>query len=213
MAGRATPLNVNDILELSLVCSQAEQIGLNVLGYRVTFQTGAGESMENIGTELDLLIHNAYKAILANTAEYYGSMIRRVWPTKTAYATTNLNRGDGTAGDEALPRQAAGMFTKTTGLPGPAGRGRFYASFPAEDDNDPDGIPTAGYMVNLGTLAGILATTRTFGVAPDTTTVAPVILDRLAYPGSLAWDFATARQKWATHRSRGSYGRANSLPF
>lgn len=213
MAGPVIPLALNDVVEATVVCRFDEQIALNVLGYKATAIVGVGVALDAFVTQLDAAIAAAYKDLMCNVAEYYGVMARVVAPVKTIYVSTKVTQGDGVAGADPLPRQCCGMFTKLTSHAGPSGRGRMYVPFPAQLDCDIDTNPTVGYMVRLGTLAGILASPQAVVVGADSMTLSPCLLNPPAYAAPFLWQFATARQKFATHRSRGSYGRANAVPF
>jgi hypothetical protein len=139
---------------------------------------------------------------------------RRVIPyvNKTNYIGLPKNVV-GTAGAQPLPRQTCGMFTKQTGFPGRTGRGRFYAAFPsASDQSLVNDLPTAGYMTRLGALAANTFAIQNLTNGASTCDAIPVLFSRVAPSTSYTLVGATARTKWATHRSRGDYGRPNLLP-
>lgn len=220
MAVPTIPVVDGDVCIASVVCYDQEQISINALGYLIGGSAGGGATLQSLATALDTAVFAAYIALLNNQAFYLGVSARKFVGNKLSLPnTTKVNTGAGTAGADAMPRQATGMFTKQSALPGPAGRGRVYVPFPAVLDNGATPIPTAGYMVRLGTLAGILAAPLAL-TGPGTATATPVII---RYPrpahvppitlATVVWSTATARQKWATQRRRGSYGRPNVLPF
>jgi hypothetical protein len=221
MAVPGIPVNALDIVVTNIYCQFAEQVSINRLGWLCTATAGLGITLRDVCTSLSALVGPTYKALLANNAMFYGVDARKFIGQKLSLANNDnsVNSGPGTAGADAQGRQVAGMFTKLGNIAGRTGRGRVYVPFPSTTDTDADGVPTAGYMVNLGTLAAQLFAVLNVAGA-GTGTLAPQLI---TYPrpthtppivlSSRAWTAATARQKWATHRSRGSYGRSNPLPF
>lgn len=220
MAAPAIPVANGDVVQVKVYCQATEQVSQNVLGYVVSGVLGGGITLQDIANDVDTAVEAAYKALIFNTAFYYGVEARKFVAGRLSLANfTKGNVGLGTAGAAGMGRQLAGMFTKQSLLPGLAGRGRFYAPFPASADTVDDGVPTAGYMLRLGVLAAILqAPVAVAGLG--TGLISPVLI---RYPrpaavppvtlGTTPWGFALARVKWATHRSRGSYGRPNAVPF
>lgn len=213
MPGVSTALALNDQIECRVVCIAGEQISINALHYKVTAVTGIACTTQDVATDIDSLVEVAYKALMGLPALYRGVECCRLFPTRSVYANEATNVGPGGAGADLLPRQTCGIFTKMSAVPGAAGRGRVYVPFPALVDDEGGGIPTAGYMTRLGTLAGILLSNVNIVVGVNTTTITPIIYHRGDPTTSVAWTFAAARNKWASQRSRGTYGRANSVPF
>lgn len=127
------------------------------------------------------------------------------------YFSTGVGFAGGLAGD-VLPTQTAGLITKRTAVPGRRGRGRAYIPFPTESYNDANGLPTNAYMTPAGALAFSISQSVLVGTLIDGNYLDPVILHRDT--GGTSDILATlARQKWATQRRRGSYGRPNVSPF
>lgn len=204
-----------DLLEVNVYCLQTNQISINRLHYTVTALTTPGVSVADCLPEIDTAIHAAYKDVLSSAAKYAGLSGRIVYPVlrKSTYDYNKTNAGDGTQGFNLMPRQVCGMFTKVSGVPGRKGRGRLYVPFPSTDAQAATGdFPTAGYMVNLGVLAAISFSLINVGVGASTCVLKPTLYHVADPSQSVFWVGATARRKWATHRSRGDYGKPNILP-
>lgn len=216
------PVVVNgDTVLLSVVCYDDEQVSINRFGYLISGVAGGTLTLQDCVDTLDAPASTQWKGMINNQATYRGVMGSLFIGNRlTPFRSTIANAGPGTAGADALPRQTCGMFTKVSAVPGPAGRGRVYVPFPAVADNGAGPIPNAGYMTRLGVMAGVLKAPLGVSVGPVTATMTPVIV-RYPRPSAtppvvfrtIPWADATARQKWATQRRRGSYGRPNVLPF
>lgn len=214
MGAPAVILAAGDILQARVCCYNTDQISLNVLGYKVVSLVGVpGVTLQDVVGQIDSDINGTYKSLMALTARYRGVGLRRLLAVPSLEYTAIGNDGIGTGGASLQGRQVTGMFTKVSGVIGPAGRGRVYVPFPDTDSSGPNGQPNAGYMVNLGILAGILQSTFGVTVGGSTVNMAPCILRRSALGSSLIWGAATARQRWATQKRRGDYGKTNVLPF
>lgn len=205
----------NDVLEIIAYTWMDSQLSMNRFHYACSTHGGVGVSLSTILNILSGFYKPVYQQVLCAVANYLGVSGRIISPS--ARKTTllwNKDKAIGLGGANPLPKQTAGMFTKVTGSPGRLGRGRSYIPFPSTADQSPGlDVPTAGYMTNLGLLAGVMAAQRVItGGGADTVTLDPV-LAHLGPPVTyLNWNTATARQKWATHRSRGDYGRFNPIP-
>lgn len=213
----ATPVLVvnGDLVEANIYCVQTNQVSINRVHYKVTALTAPGVSLADCVAAVDSAAVGNYKLLLSSAAGYSGVSGRIVFPVarKSLYSYTKISSGAGTAGFNLMPRQTCGMFTKVSGIPGPGGRGRMYVAFPSTADQDATGDrPTAGYMLNLGAFAAGMFAQLPVGVGASTATLVPVIYKKINPAASPAWTTASARRKWATHRSRGDYGRPNVLP-
>lgn len=210
-----------DVVLTRTVCSFAGQVSMNVAGWTVGTVVAAGVTLLEIADDLDAFFSAVYPALLTNNAQYYGLGARKFVGQRLSLefaGTANVSAGTG--GATPLPTQTCGMVTKQSAVAGPAGRGRIYVPFPDASMNAAPGIPTAGYMTNLGLMAARYANPRVVVGAGGSVTLTPAIVryprPNLPTPillGTTPWANATARQKWATHRTRGVYGRLNSLPF
>jgi hypothetical protein len=211
----STPLVTGDVWQLKVYTYQGNQLGLNVLFYRLGISTGsptAENQIQSIYTQIGAVL----LPLLENTAIYYGLGLTRwmVRPTPSAIYYQNGGAA-GAAGAGPLPGQTTGMITKLTGLGGRANRGRVYVPFPARASATGSPlIPTVGYVTALAAYAGVILTnlTTTDGGLNGQTWL-PVLKHGNAFPPSVTLiNGATPRQKWATQRRRGDYGRANQIP-
>lgn len=202
-----------ELWRASILAVAGDQTAYNVVHFRVQ-ATGGGlvteqEWTDAFATRLDTALIN----LLPSSTSYWGVLTQKFNPLPVS--NTYRNTAFGAAGAlsaECLPRQVAGMFTKRTMYGGPGGRGRVYVPFPSEEANDATFKPNAGYMTSLGIYASRLTTTLVVtGASTGTATMVPILWK----PKFGDWyDLigVTARQKWATQRRRGSYGRQNSPP-
>jgi hypothetical protein len=203
-----------DIMELTAYCQLGNQVSINRTHFICTSIAGLGVDL-SIGLQSAEAAYQVnLPALLSSAANYCGCLWRRVWPLarKTTYLSIR-RRLAGTGGPNPLPRQVCGMFTKGNGLPGRNNRGRMYVPFPDVLSQTPgQDLPLAAYMVNLGIFSGSLATTLTPTFGLSSCSLSPVIFRRSAPAASPPWISATAKQAWATHRSRGDFGAPNVLP-
>jgi hypothetical protein len=205
---------LNDVIETNWFCVLSEQVSVNRLHYIVTAKTGLSLEFNNIATMLEPLLAPSYAQLVCNIASFAGLSLRNFYPytRRTLYSWVKDIR-PGTGGPDPLPRQVAGMFTKQTIMPRQAGRGRFYAPFPCLTDTDvPKDRPNAGYMVRLGLMAGAVLAVRTLAVGADSVTLSPIVMSKSSPSQSFGIGNCVAKQLWATHRSRGDFGRPNQLP-
>lgn len=219
MAASFVPVAVADVLLSRIVCSATDQISLNMLAYTVQAVAGAGSTLRDAAVLIDTNFAAAIKPCLGVPATYYGVGCRKfiAGGRLSAENSTTASTGPGTGGALLIARQTCGLITKQTVLGGRGGRGRMYVPFPGTASCDTSGVPTAGYLANIGTIGtALLATLTNAGGL----TLIPVLL---RYPrpnrlppvaiGTTPLTGFTARLKWATHRTRGSYGKTNALPF
>lgn len=209
----ANPINVGDVYEVKIGSWFNNQAGINVTHWYCTSVTGSGQTDIQFATVMDLNFAADMKALMTNAAVYFGVRVQRKLPLpQTGPVVFAGLTGNGTAGTTPLPTQVTGMFSKITGLAGRAFRGRFYMPFPDAADNDnTNDRPNAGYMTRLGLLASAVTSAQTIGAGANTVVMSPVIYHRHTLLTTNI-STATARQKWATQRKRGVYGRLNPYP-
>jgi hypothetical protein len=137
-----------------------------------------------------------------------------------APAGSIAGNGVGTAGAVHLPKQTCGLISYVDGLSGRAHRGRMYVPFPSSADNVADGVPTVGYVVNLGALLTALLVPIIVVGAGGNTTIQPGLYHRAKVgpppvPQSITILSGppTPSTLWATQRRRGDYGRPNRAPL
>jgi len=203
----------NDLVTVRAYCYADEQVSVNVRHFIVSSIAGDGASDYDAAVALSLACAAPYKAVLAEGANYYGVSVQIKRGVDTfAQQWDADNAGAGTVTGDTMPRQASGIITLTTALIGRANRGRIYVPFPSEEDNHAEGYPIQDYVDRLLDIAEVLAEQQVIGSAGNTATLDPVILHRVAQTTTVI-DSYVAKGKWATQRRRGSYGRANTLPF
>lgn len=219
MAASFVPIAVADVLLARIVCEASDQISLNMLAYTVQAVAGAGSTLRDAATLIDTNFAATFKPCLGVPATYYGVGCRKfvAGGRLSAENSTTASTGPGTGGALLVARQTCGMITKQTVLGGRGGRGRMYVPFPGTISCDTSGVPTAAYLALIGTIGTALLATLTNGGG---LTLIPVLL---RYPrpnrlppiaiGTTPLAGFTTRLKWATHRTRGSYGKTNQLPF
>jgi hypothetical protein len=205
-----------DIAEVNVYCYLNGQLSINRLHYMGAGQIGTGGTVNTLLVDFNTRTKALWTALLTGGANYLGLSGRVVFPLNHKSALYWFkSKGAGQAGPDALPMQTCGMFSKVSGTAGPGGRGRVYVPFPSTADVSGGAIdqPNAGYQLRLGALAAqLFATAVATGGAGNQTTCNPVIFKRAAPALSLAWGNAAPKSKWATHRSRGDYGRINAMP-
>jgi len=202
-----------DIIECRVLCTQANQIGLNVLHAEVTNVVGTGVTEAQVSLALASNLAVEYKAILANTAVFRGVGTKKIFPLPAGIEFASIaSLGAGTAGAEPLPKQICGLVSLVGSVSGRHGRGRLYIPFPAEADNTASGVPAAGYVTVLNTIGTTMATVLPVGTMGNTSDIVFGIWDRLS---NTITHVTQGRGKtvWGTQRRRGDYGASNVAPF
>lgn len=203
-----------DILECRVVCWEPNdnQLGLNVMHYLAGAPTGP-VTLGQAAVTLDGIIKAAYKAWLGNPAQYRGVGFTKIWPLpRTIEENTNASAGNGTGGANLAAQQASGLIQFRTGLAGHKGRGRIYPPFPPTAIQDADGNLTAGgatLVTAIGTAIGGGFTATGGG---NNVGLTLCVYNRATHAATPITSFIV-RQKFATQRRRGQYGRTNILPF
>lgn len=211
----------NDLVEVTVVCLDVDQISVNKSHWRIGTTTGTSVTQQEIATALDTLLAPKYKSILNNNASYRGVSVQKILPRPLPVSEfTIVSAGAGTAGGVALPRQTAGLLSFQTKNAGVAYRGRTYLPFPSVTHNGAAGVPTAGYITISQSIGTDLSQPDTVVGAGGTALITPCIWHRpvKGHPKPLdnttdPINGFTTKGLWATQRRRGSYGRLNNLPF
>lgn len=218
----SSALLVGDLLKCRIWCSNSEQASVNTLWYQVLSVGGPPATDLDVATLLDTgFLQHALPPILNNLTTYNGVQVqiyRPIGGTYFIYAAEDsvAGAGPGTAGAIALPRQTAGLTHWGTVFAGRQYRGRTYWPFPAVASDLGDGTPTSAYVSQVDTIGtAFLAFTAVTG--SGTATVQLVMMHRKPKVGDTPLPtiirVATAENKWATQRRRGSYGRPNVSPI
>jgi len=208
----AIPIAVGELLRLRIACFQANQLAVNTVHWTVEALTGS-YTQESLADDFDGDLEGPYKAVMTNTASYYGVQLQRLAPDPvTASVSATSNIGIGTAGEDPLPGQVCGVIGAKTHVGGPGGRGRVYIPFPDNIFQVPlTNSPSAGYRTLLETIASRIYSPRTFVSGANSITLFPRLFHRATTTVTLIQE-GDARQKWGTQRRRGNYGQANSYP-
>jgi len=202
----------NDLVACRVWCQDLEQASVNTFNFLITNVTG-NPVLGDLATDLQTFMAAAIKALINNGATYKGFQLglplRIPQPVWEPYTT---GTGIGTAGANALPRQACGLFTHITAYSGPANRGRTYLPFPSTTDDAASGVPNSSYQTRVATLTGNLLSVGAIGSGGNTATATWVVHSRV-HGTSRQVDTAIFRTAWATQKKRGTYGRPNNSPI
>lgn len=205
---------IDDVLECRHICQLNDQISVNVFHYKVTAVSvvgGTPVTTADCAAGLANQFNNIYAAALPTVSIYFGAGVRRITPTVTIEDGNNTFQIAGDIAEIPLPAQMCGLFAINTGIGGRAFRGRKYMPFPCITHVHTDTKPTAAYRGLIQTIAN--AYTGGSVIAGPTTSTAdlsPVL--KHADNSTTAVTGSTVRLNWGTQRSRGGYGRPNTLP-
>lgn len=209
MAAPATA--VGDIFRVVVFCRVNDQNGLNVSYWKTTAITGVAKTIQGLADGLSTLLAVDLKALLCTEAEYLGLSMQRVVGGSTDPYTTSVSTGFGTAGDELMSSQTAGVFKLTTGLMGRTHRGRKYIPFPCEDSNDAAGVPSAGYLGNAATYAAKYVDDQNIGAGGDISSITAGLYHKASGIFDTFTNF-TMRKNWGTQRRRSQINRPDARP-
>jgi hypothetical protein len=210
-AGTDYQLQINDVIRITMVALRGDQLGLCVSHWVVTSKV-ATPVLGDAAQAFDTAIAAPIKALMAVSASYRGSGASKIWPLPPSNPTWNITgQGAGTVAGDVLPRQTSGLVTLRTALGGRAYRGRKYAPFPGEADNDANGIPLAAYVTRLATWGNVHINFLNTVNGANTAQLTPVIWHRTSHTWTNVVTHS-ARLYWATQRRRGSFGRVNIDP-
>jgi len=211
-----TPVNVGDVFKVTFVTSCDGQLGLNVKQFRVESADVPSADLQGLLNGICDEIAIRYTNILTNTATFRGAYATPL-PNLVGVAPTisTNSAGAGTAGGNPLPMQVTGIATLRTTLAGRANRGRIYVPFPPTDalENGTEQRPTVAYKNSVQSLASFFVGLNEI-TSPDNPAEVWEIRWGLGVGAAFRqFDSAVARQKFATQRRRGNYGRHNEIPF
>jgi len=208
----ANPLADDDFIECKFYCSKGQQLGINVVHYRVNASTGSGCTDQEVATAFDVSFANPYATCISADSFYEGTAVKKISgaPFVPVYAHSNVTAG--LLASAVLPTQVSGIVTKLSAFAGRANRGRFYVPFPATQELDTDETPKAAYVTLIQALADTVITDHTIIGAGGTCQLSPQIVNRgLTHNVKVVANLA--RKRWATQRRRGDFGRPNVLPW
>lgn len=209
----ATTLALGDIIRVRVACYTSNQQGINVAHFRVSNVTGTSQTDFQVANAFDTTLAPRYKAAINVSARYRGVSVQRIRPLPPTFPQIiTASDGVGTVAGDLLSTQVSGIASSQTNFAGAAFRGRVYIPFASEASNDAVGIPTAAYVLLIADIAEELFTPVTIAVGANGLTLVPVVYHRAAGTATDITNYI-ARQKWATQRRRGSYGKTNPTPF
>jgi len=212
MAG-ANPV-VGDIVEIEVVIQVGSQIGVNLHHYLVGAATGPNPSLLDIADAVDNIIAVPYKNAISTFATYKGVGATNLSGARTLQYTSVTRAGTGSGGSTLLPTQIRGLISWYGGLAGRQYRGRTYVPFPSQTAEDVSGNPTGAYTTVLGILRNAIFTPITVTSGGGSCTLRHGIFHRKApVPYLSETVFAFTRNKFATQRRSGAFGKTNTSPF
>lgn len=203
----------DDLLEMRVICYYGSQIAVNVYHYRTTNLTvvSGDVTTADMAQQMSGVLQVPYINLMPTTARFFGCGVRRLTPT--------LTLEDGWAGDEAggtesatvLPSQTCGLVTLLTGLGGRSQRGRKYFGFPAHTFMTAASLADATYRGRMADVIDLYLAGGTIVGVDGTTIDLVAVLKHLNNTHNDVTSYIT-RSQWGTQKSRGSYGRPNTLP-
>jgi len=205
---------VNDIIVVQTVAQDGSQVAVLNRYWFAENTIGPGSvTFTNVADFFDVFNGTNLPPILANTAGYVETRVRRIFPANTdQWGVINSNAAVGTAGAVGLPKQTCGLVKFITADLGHHGSGRSYMPFPAVASNETVGQPTAGYVADVGDWAlGFTTDPTTITVGAASLILQPVLWDRAASAKRFITGFQVSTD-WATQRRRGAFGRTNRVP-
>lgn len=208
-----------DIYEAKMFSRHTDQVAVTRRYYRSENQAGTGATQAQVTTAIANQLATVFSTMLNTAAEYRGMTVQRIVPQpRTVESTSLFGAGFGLEVGDCLPRQVRGILSLRTAFAGRQYRGRLYIPFPGEGSNDADATPTAAYLVKLNAFgAAVIATLAGVGGGGNTEDLKPVLCGFAAgNPVPIRVNELAnylARDRWATQRRSGSYGRPNISPL
>jgi len=216
MAIPAVALSVGDFLQERVGFWFAPQAAYNILYWEIaSIVGGASVDLQALCNELDSLTKVPACDIITASASYSGVGLKRISPgVPSVEAVSTTGSGVGTWAGDAYAKQVAGIITKRTVKSGRKYRGRLYLPFVSEAAAHTDTTPTAAYLTAADAYALVTVAPITLVPAGVTGVFLTPLLKHAAV-GTTADTITNyvVRDKWATQRRRGDYGRPNTQPF
>ena len=206
--------------ELTVCCYTASQISLNRTFWMWSGTTGTGPTNAQIAAAFDTHFAATYKGWMSQEALYRGISIRRVaTPTEAPFVSV-ANEGVGTVAGSVLPTQVTGVLSFKTFFAGAHYRGRVYPGFPPTSFQNVLGGMTNAGAVALALISAQYAATVSAGAGGNTASftlqVRSVVNNVPPLPPTITYNAVQevlTRNRFATQRRRGQFGRPNTLPF
>lgn len=205
---------VNDIYRVRVICTKDDQIGVNVLHYRVVSNALPEPTKQEVANFLDAAFAPVYKPLLTSSAFYRGLGVQKIFPLPVEVESFSVaNLGAGTVAGDELPKQVSGLLSYRTSFAGAGFRGRSYIPFAGESDNAAPGQPTGGYITRMVALGSVInSALLIIGGGGGSVTLQLVVFRRGDNTSTLVVA-GLVRPFWATQRRRGDFGRPNTPPF
>jgi hypothetical protein len=211
----------DDILEVRTVCTNADQLSLNVYHYRTTFTAGPapGVTIAEMAASLSAIFSPGYQTIMPASAVYRGTGVKNMMIPPTQEATSTAGAGPGVASGSEIPQQVTYLVNFKTANSGRGFRGRVYPGFVANSFVNTSGNMNAAGFTAIQLMAATIVGNFTITSGPNQTTIQLVILRRqanklpLLFPTTADVITITARNAFATQRRRGDFGRTNTTPL
>jgi len=200
---------------LKIYCKLGNQVSVNTRTFKTTEESDAIFS-DLAAEQLAEFCLQAYQPLLSAAATFRGITVALLEAGAPPFQRSTLAGVAGDVAGDPLPRQTCGMVTLRSTVGGRAGRGRIYLPFPSETHNQtPDGVPTGAYVTAAQTLGEVFVGQQVITVGVDQLRLDWILKPSPLLPGGPHLFLATAlaRQRWATQKSRGSYGAANTDPW
>jgi len=207
-------IQTGDVVNFKTICQVPGQISVSSRQYQLVQSTSIGEVMSGLVlTRLTQATAPLFKATMAQTATYYGTMLYLDTPHADGWRpdTNGAERAVGTGGPSALPHQTCGLISLYSNTIGKKGQGRIYLPFPSTNFNGNDGNPTQLYLDMLAEFGAVLVMNQTVNDNGNIHLFAPVLYRKGGSPYQIG--AFQARAGWATQRRRGNFGPTNELPF
>jgi len=203
---------INDIIRLKVYCQLPQQIGINVFHFRVAAIAGTSQTEVQIANFISTQLSTLYKNVLTSAATYRGVGVQVIRPVLGLEWFSANGQGVGLVAGDPLPKQVTGIISWKTNVAGPRGRGRSYIPFPGEASNDADITPSVAYFNNLAAIATIMLPGFVVIGGINSATLEFVLNHRASSTVDLIIT-GGPRDRWATQRRRGDYGRTNVSPI
>ena len=200
-----------------VVCYTDTQLGINRTFGQVTNVVGAGVSAAAVAAAISANVQADYKDAMSSVAKFRGVGLRNL-TTLAVEGTAIADDGFGASVFPILPTQVRGLIAYGTSFIGARGRGRHYIPFPSSDLQTNSGGPTNAYVAILNRIGSNWSAPLTVTVGASTVTIewglAVWTTPSHQLPTFIRpFNSRAARQKFATQRRSGQYGRVNTLPF
>jgi len=202
-----------DLVEakFAMYSTDLTQVALNIRHYRITGLTG-NVSDTDMAQIMDSNFSPIYGAVIPAAASWYGVQVQIITTLPARLPVVEAgNQITGTFGGDLSPAQVSSLISLRTIITGRAGRGRVYVGFVPTTAIASNTNPTNTYLAALGGVANALMATINVVGALGNCAAVPVLFHR-ATRTSLDLDSYIIRNRFATQRRRGRFGRINPFP-